>query len=66
MHRYSIPSMTCRHCASTIDYAVNSIDPKAEVTIDLQARMVSVRSTATEAEIAKAVRATGYVTVPVA
>ena len=66
MHRYSISSTTCGHCAGTIDYAVKSVDPKAEVTIDLQARMVSVRSTAAEAEIAKAIRATGYVTVPVA
>lgn len=65
MHRYSIPSMTCGHCAGTIDRAVKSIDPKAEVTIDLKTREVSIQSTAAEAAIATAIRSAGYVTVPV-
>jgi copper chaperone len=65
MHRYSVPSMTCGHCAGTIDWAVKSIDPKAEVTIDLKTREVSVQSTAAEAAIATAIRSAGYVTVPV-
>jgi copper chaperone len=66
MHRYSIPSMTCGHCAGTIDQAVKSVDPQAEVTIDLKARQVSVRSAAAEADIAKAIRLAGFVTVAVA
>ncbi len=65
MHRYSIPSMTCGHCAGTIDRAVKAVDSKAEVTIDLKAKEVSIRSAAAEAEIAKAIRSAGYVTVPV-
>lgn len=66
MHRYSIPSMTCGHCAGTIDRAVKTIDPKAEVTIDLDAKELSARSAAAEAEITKAIRLAGYVTVPFA
>jgi copper chaperone len=65
MHRYSIPSMTCGHCAGTIDRAVKSVDPKADVTIDLKAKEVSVRSSATETQIATAIRSAGYITVPV-
>jgi copper chaperone len=65
MHRYSIPSMTCGHCAGTIDRAVKSVDPKADITIDLKAKEVSVRSAATETQIAAAIRSAGYVTVPV-
>lgn len=65
MHRYSIPSMTCGHCAGTIDRAVKSIDPKAEVTIDFKTREVSVQSTAAETAIATAIRSAGYVTVPI-
>jgi copper chaperone len=60
MHRYSIPSMTCGYCAGTIDRAVKTVDPKAEVSVDLKARGVSVRSGAEEAEIAAAIRAAGY------
>ena len=66
MHRYSIPSMTCGHCAGTIDHAIKHLDPKAEVTIDLKAKEVSVRSAAAEAEIAAGIRSAGYITVPVA
>src|SRR5215207_1047836 len=66
MHCYSIPSMTCGHCAGMIDRAVKTVDPKADVTIDLKAREVSVRSPAAEADIGRAIRSAGYVTVPVA
>jgi len=66
VHRYSIPSMTCGHCAGTIDRAVKTVDPKAEVTIDLKAREVSIQSAAAEADIGAAIRSAGYVTVPVA
>lgn len=48
--------MTCSHCAGTIDRAVKSVDPKADVTIDLKLKEVSVRSTATETQIAAAIR----------
>jgi copper chaperone len=65
MHRYSIPSMTCGHCAGTIDHAVKGIDPQAEVTIDLKTKQVYVRSATAEAEIVRAIRSAGYVTVPV-
>ena len=65
MHRYSIPSMTCGHCAGTIDRAVKAVDPKADVIIDLKAREVSIRSAAAEADIGAAIRSAGYVTVPV-
>lgn len=65
MHRYSIPSMTCGHCAGTIDRAVKAVDPKADVTIDLKTREVSIRSAAPEADIGAAIHSAGYVTVPV-
>ena len=66
MHRYSVPKMTCRHCAGTIDQAVKAVDPQAEVTIDLNAKQVSVRTGAEEAKIAGAIRSAGFEASPLA
>jgi copper chaperone len=60
MHRYSVPKMTCGHCAGTIDQAVKAVDPQAEVTIDLKAKQVSVRTKAGEAQIAGAIHSVGF------
>ena len=64
MHRYSVPAMTCGHCAGTIDLAIKSVDPKAEVNIDLQKQEVSVRSVAAAAQIETAIQAAGYEIAP--
>ena len=66
MHRYSVPKMSCGHCAGTIDQAVKAIDPSADVTIDIQARQVAVRSSAAAERIEQAIRSAGYETAPVA
>lgn len=66
MHRYSVPKMTCGHCAGTIDQAVKAVDPKAEVTIDIKARQVSVRTRVEEAQIAGAIRSAGFEADPIA
>ena len=62
MHRYSVPKMTCGHCAGTIDHAVKAVDPTAKVTLDLKTRQVTVQSTAGEEQIAEAIRSAGYET----
>ena len=66
MHRYSVPKMTCGHCAGTIDQAVKAVDPQAEVTIDLKAKQVTVRTTAGEAQIVGAIHTAGFEASPVA
>lgn len=66
MHHYSVPKMTCGHCAGTIDQAVKAVDPQAEVTIDLKAKQVSVRTEAEEAQISEAIRSAGFEPSPVA
>lgn len=60
MHRYSIPSMTCGHCAGTIDQAVKAVDPHADMNIDLKGKQVSIRSGATAAQVFAAIRSAGY------
>lgn len=58
--KFHSPDMTCGHCASVITKAVKSVDPAAEVKVDLPTRTVSVESSATTAAIAKAVEEAGY------
>lgn len=65
MHRYSVPSMTCGHCAGTIDQAIKAVDSSAEVTIDLKAKEVAIRSGAAAAQISAAIRSAGYEAVSV-
>lgn len=65
MHRYNVPKMTCGHCAGAIEKAVKSVDLKAEVTIDLGAREVTIRSGAEGTHIAEAIRSAGYDIQPV-
>lgn len=66
MHRYSIPKMTRGRCANVIARAVMGVDPRAEVTIDLGAREIVVRTGAEETRIAEAIRSAGYENRPVA
>ena len=58
--KFHSPDMTCGHCASVITKAIKSVDPVAEVKVDLTTRIVSVESAATPATIAKAVLDAGY------
>ncbi len=58
--KFHSPDMTCGHCASVITKAIKSVDPLAEVKIDLASRVVSVESAATPATITNAVLDAGY------
>ena len=60
MHRYSVPGMTCGHCAGTIDQAVKAVDPRAEVSIDIKAKHVTVHGEADDGQIMNAIRSAGY------
>jgi copper chaperone len=65
MLRYSVPDMTCGHCAQAIEKAVKSVDPQAEVAVDLTTKEVTVRSEADEARVAETIRDAGYEPRPV-
>ena len=55
-----VPDMTCGHCAQTIEKAVKSIDPEAQVEVDLARKSVSVATTAPEQTISEVLRLAGY------
>lgn len=58
--KLNVPDMTCGHCASVIEKAVKSVDPAASVTVDLAAKLVTVKTDATPGAVSAAVDAAGY------
>jgi copper chaperone CopZ len=43
---FNIPAMSCGHCAGVITQAVKSLDPAAQVNVDLASKKVVVQSVA--------------------
>lgn len=60
MLRFKIAKMSCGHCAASIERAVKGVDPQAAVSVDLDRKEVTIRSTAEEQLIAGALRSAGY------
>ncbi|WPB83955.1 heavy-metal-associated domain-containing protein [Sediminicoccus rosea] len=60
MHRFHIPNMSCGHCVTKITQAVHSADPGARLQDDLDARSVTITSSASAAVLAAAIAAAGY------
>ena len=48
MLKLKVPDMSCGHCASTVEKAVRTVDPAAQVTVDLGSSTVAVESNADE------------------
>jgi copper chaperone len=66
MYLFTVPDMTCGHCASTITRALRSEDPQAQVEIDLKQHQVRVKSVLGRDEIAERIAEAGYSPTPVA
>ena len=65
MIRFTVNDMTCGHCAATITKAVKSVDPQAEVHIDLPTHQVEIDSGTVDAPALSAVIAeAGYTPEP--
>jgi copper chaperone len=57
---FQVQGMSCGHCAGAVTQAVKSIDPAAEVKIDLASGRVDVQSDGDRGAIAKAIEEEGY------
>lgn len=55
-----VPDMSCGGCASTVGNAVRSVDPAAQIAVDLASKRVSIESSASVGAIAAAIQAAGY------
>lgn len=62
--KFSVPDMTCGHCAATVTKAVKSLDAQAEVNVDLAAKTVTVSSAVPAPAVSKALDDAGYPNTP--
>ena len=57
---FTVPDMTCGHCAKTITGAVLAAYPAAKVDIDLAAKRVAVQGAGERAAVVSLMEAEGY------
>ncbi|TWO71083.1 heavy-metal-associated domain-containing protein [Caenimonas sedimenti] len=57
---FQVQGMTCGHCVRAVTQAVQSVDPAAEVKVDLASGQVQVQSGGDPAAIARAIEEEGY------
>ena len=57
---FTIPDMTCGHCAKTITGAVLSAYPDAKIDIDLTSKRASIKNGGGRAALLSVIEAEGY------
>lgn len=57
---FQVQGMSCGHCVNAVTQAVHSVDPQAEVKVDLASGKVDVQSQQDRAAIARAIEEEGY------
>ena len=57
---FQVQGMSCGHCANAVTQAVRTVDPQAEVKVDLATGKVEVQSQRDHAAIAQAIEEEGY------
>ena len=60
MIEFRVPDMSCGHCVKAVTQAVKSVDPAAEVEVDLASHSVRVDTAAERAPVAAALVEAGY------
>ena len=64
MLKLNVPDMTCGHCVATVTKAVQAVDGRAVVTVDLPTRTVTVETDAEASRISTALASAGYASTP--
>ena len=57
---FNVQGMSCGHCVGAVTQAVKSVDPQAEVRVDLAGGKVDVQTQQDRAAIARAIEEEGY------
>lgn len=60
MLTFTVPDMSCGHCVKAITNAITALDAQAQITADLESKVVTVETTAEQAAIAAALTEEGY------
>ena len=58
--KFQVSGMSCGHCVSAVQNAVQTVDPKAQVTVDLETGHVDVLSEQPRKDIGAAIENAGY------
>lgn len=57
---FTIPAMSCGHCVGAVTQAVKSLDPAAQVNVDLASKKVVVQSSQERQAVTAALAEAGY------
>ncbi|RYF14789.1 MAG: copper chaperone [Comamonadaceae bacterium] len=57
---FQVQGMSCGHCVGAVTQAVKSVDPQAEVKVDLASGKVEVQSQQDRGALARAIEEEGY------
>jgi copper chaperone len=57
---FNVPAMSCGHCVGAVTQAVKSLDPAAQVSVDLPSKKVVVQSSQDRQAVAAALAEAGY------
>ena len=57
---YSVPEISCGHCKSAIEGEVGALDDVTTVSVDIDAKTVTVEGPASDATIHAAIEEAGY------
>jgi copper chaperone len=60
MIELSVQNMTCGHCVSAVTGAIKSLDPRAEVQVDLRSGRVRVDGASLTGDLVKTLDQAGY------
>jgi copper chaperone len=58
--KFQVTGMSCGHCASVVQEALEAVDPQAQVTVDLETGHVDVLSAQPRQDLAAAIENAGY------
>ncbi len=58
--KFTVPDLSCGHCASTVTKAIKAIDPEAEVRVDVAGKTVAVETGQPVSAVAAALAGAGY------
>lgn len=62
--RFHVQNMTCSGCARGVTSAIQSLDPKAWIKIDLDTRFIDLRTATPGPAVVIALETAGFIAVP--
>ncbi|MGI4779306.1 MAG: heavy-metal-associated domain-containing protein [Janthinobacterium lividum] len=58
--KFEVTGMSCGHCVESVKNAVQAVDPRAQIAVDLDTGHVDVASEQARTDIAAAIENAGY------